>query len=401
MNKEKKNHLEPSCFLKGKLQVKNAENSVVIEGFANKSVVDRGNDIIPASAWEKGLENFKKNPVILFNHSPDMPIGQAVDIRPTKDGLFLRAKISNSDDPVTTRIRNLIKDKTLRAFSVGFESKDDSKNETGVNEIKEAELFEVSVVGIPMNQESIFSVVEKGKKKKLTVVDIMKSLDELEKEGPKDDDEDEKEKEQPLELERLIFSKSVFETRDSVIEWAKGHSYKSDTIDETEASFTLNQRSTEDFVEGSLRTIQLAKGVQAVMGQVKSIEAADEKQAEQEDGDDAPTVPIKTENTEDDFGNPHLETAKQTNVLLGQLISEIQQLRAQVVQMSASPSEEKDENESSDENNLENEELSHNLSEAKQRDKLKEEQDIAEKKFRETTQNYLESLKKRIARLGV
>ena len=398
---EKRNQVQPSSFLKGKLEIKNAENGVIIEGFANKSVVDRGNDIIPASAWEKGLENFKKNPVILFNHSPDVPIGTAQEIRATKEGLFLRAKISNSDDPVTSRIRNLIKDKTLRAFSVGFESKDDNKNEDGVNEITKAELFEVSVVGIPMNQESIFSVVEKGHTKKLSVVEVMKSLDEIEKEGPQDDEDLEEKQETPLELQRLVFSKSVFESKEAVIDWANEHSYKSDSIDETEASFTLNQRSNDEFVEGSLRTIQLAKGVQAVMGQVKSLEVTDEKQAEQEDGDDAPTVPIKTENTEDDFGNPHLETAKQTNVLLGQLISEIQQLRAQVVQMTANPPESKEGDEESLENESNNEELSHNLSEAKQRDKLKEETELAKKKFKATTQSYLESLNKRIARLGV
>jgi hypothetical protein len=39
-----------------------------------------------------------------------------------------------------------------------------------------------------------------------------------------------------------------------------------------------------------------------------------------------PTTPIKTEPAEDDFGNPFLESSKQTNVLLGALINEIQKL---------------------------------------------------------------------------
>jgi hypothetical protein len=42
--------------------------------------------------------------------------------------------------------------------------------------------------------------------------------------------------------------------------------------------------------------------------------------------DQPPTTPIKTEPAADDFGNPFLESSKQTNVLLGALINEIQKL---------------------------------------------------------------------------
>jgi hypothetical protein len=34
-----------------------------------------------------GLENFKANPIILFNHNYDKPIGRATDVKVTDKGL--------------------------------------------------------------------------------------------------------------------------------------------------------------------------------------------------------------------------------------------------------------------------------------------------------------------------
>ena len=55
----------------------------------------------------------------------------------------------------------LIKDGVLGAFSVGFRVKDAEYNEeTDGLEIKDAELFEVSVVSVPANQTAMFSLAK-------------------------------------------------------------------------------------------------------------------------------------------------------------------------------------------------------------------------------------------------
>ena len=65
------------------------------------------------------------------------------------------AKISKSSG----EIKDLIKDGVLGAFSVGFRVKDaDYNKETDGYTIKDAELFEVSVVSVPCNQGAMFSV---------------------------------------------------------------------------------------------------------------------------------------------------------------------------------------------------------------------------------------------------
>ena len=129
-----------------------------IKGSASTDALDRAGDIIEGNAWAKGgLDNFKNNPVILFNHNYDRPIGRAKEIGVTENGLELTARISKS----AGEIKDLIKDGVLGAFSVGFKVKDaDYISETDGYKIKDAELFEVSVVSVPCNQTAVFSLAK-------------------------------------------------------------------------------------------------------------------------------------------------------------------------------------------------------------------------------------------------
>ena len=129
-----------------------------IKGSASTSSIDRAGDIIEHDAWTKGgLENFKNNPIILFNHNYDRPIGRAKELSVDENGLNLTARISKS----ATDIKDLIKDGVLGAFSVGFKVKDaEYMTETDGYKIKDAELFEVSVVSVPCNQNAVFSVAK-------------------------------------------------------------------------------------------------------------------------------------------------------------------------------------------------------------------------------------------------
>ena len=135
------------------------DGSVNIRGLASTNSIDRVGDVINHDAWTKsgGLDNFKHNPIILFNHNYDKPIGRATSMEVNKSGLELGARISKS----AGEIKDLIKDGVLGAFSVGFRVKDAEYNEeTDGLEIKDAELFEVSVVSVPANQTAMFSLAK-------------------------------------------------------------------------------------------------------------------------------------------------------------------------------------------------------------------------------------------------
>ena len=134
------------------------DGGIDIKGSASTNALDRAGDVIESGAWTKGgLENFKSNPIILFNHNYDKPIGRATGLEVTENGLEISAKISKAAGDV----RELVKDGVLGAFSVGFRVKDaDYMVETDGYKIKDAELFEVSVVSVPCNQGATFSVAK-------------------------------------------------------------------------------------------------------------------------------------------------------------------------------------------------------------------------------------------------
>ena len=138
------------------------DGGVHICGMASTSDFDRAGDTIDATAWTKGgLANFEKNPIILFNHDYNHPIGRATGLKVTENGLELKAKISKSAKVPSGAVADLVKDGVLGAFSVGFRVKDaDYISETDGLKIKDAELFEVSVVSVPCNQAATFSLAK-------------------------------------------------------------------------------------------------------------------------------------------------------------------------------------------------------------------------------------------------
>lgn len=137
-----------------------ASGEVVIEGWANKAVLDRGMDIIKKEAWM--LDNYKKNPIMLFNHDTEKIVGKITACEARDEGLYVKCKMSKSKDPMVQYVKDLVQEGILNSFSVGFNAMDEQKSMDGVNEITKAELYEVSIVSIPMNQDSTFSVTTKS-----------------------------------------------------------------------------------------------------------------------------------------------------------------------------------------------------------------------------------------------
>ena len=136
---------------------RDTSGDLYIEGMASTNDPDRVGDIVFPKAWENGLNDFKKNPIILFNHNYDRPIGKATELEITPKGLRIKARISKA----AKEIAELIEDGILGAFSVGFLVEDADYNEkTGGLDITKASLLETSVVSVPMNQDAIFNVAK-------------------------------------------------------------------------------------------------------------------------------------------------------------------------------------------------------------------------------------------------
>jgi len=136
----------------------NEDGSINIKGYASTNDQDRAGDVVHPSAWSKGgIGNYENNPIILFNHDYHNPIGKTTELGVDERGLKIKGKISKSAGKIT----ELVKEGVLGAFSVGFRVKDaDYIEETDGYSIKDAELFEISVVSVPANQAATFSVAK-------------------------------------------------------------------------------------------------------------------------------------------------------------------------------------------------------------------------------------------------
>jgi HK97 family phage prohead protease/HK97 family phage major capsid protein len=129
-------------------------DSIFIEGYASTNDVDRSNDVIPTSVWEAGIKNYLKNPIILAQHDHDDPIGRMVEHKIDGKGLWIKARIS-----AAAEIFSLVKDEVVTAFSVGFRIIDAEYNAVAeLFVVKELELVEISVVSVPCNQNTLFSL---------------------------------------------------------------------------------------------------------------------------------------------------------------------------------------------------------------------------------------------------
>ena len=120
---------------------------------------DRIGDIIMAAGWQ--LANFKRNPIALFGHRGDFPIGTWRNLR--VEGTALRGELVVAPEGTSERIdeiRRLVNAGILRAVSVGFRPsayealKDGDGNFTGYRFTKQ-ELLETSLVSIPANPNAL------------------------------------------------------------------------------------------------------------------------------------------------------------------------------------------------------------------------------------------------------
>lgn len=155
--------MEKTRYLHFDFEMKKKAGGVMIEGISNAAVADRAKEMIHPKEWR--IDNYKKNPIVLFDHGKDVafgtiPVGKATEVGPTDTGLFTKIMMSNSKTEKISAIRDLVEEGILKTFSVGF-NPSSMVDEGGIKMLKGCELMEQSIVPIPMNQDSMFSVASK------------------------------------------------------------------------------------------------------------------------------------------------------------------------------------------------------------------------------------------------
>ncbi len=131
-----------------------------ISGYANKFLDDNGKIVVDHS-YESvlpesyDLDTFMKNPILLYQHWRDEPIGKVISLDVRPNGLYIEAEIHKA---MNSKAFYGVKNGILKTLSIGFIAKDGEV----INDIlffKQVELLEVSVVSIPDNSESTFAVL--------------------------------------------------------------------------------------------------------------------------------------------------------------------------------------------------------------------------------------------------
>lgn len=139
------------------------ENEIKIEGYANVAfgdygelIADRDDETIIPSGIE--LDNYKKNPVMLYSHDRALIVGKITTINIDTRGLYIAGVVYKDISP---SVFAMVKTGSLRAMSIGFRGKDARYDE--VNDIfiyTKTELYEISLVSVPAQPDSIFEVVK-------------------------------------------------------------------------------------------------------------------------------------------------------------------------------------------------------------------------------------------------
>lgn len=150
-----------------------ADESGTISGYFSTydRVPDSYGDVIAPGAFAETIKNRKESGhpfPLCWNHDLDQIIGSVDpdDIQDTDKGPLMKASFFNTQ--LAQEKREIVKSGVVFQFSFAYDVKDAEQVtlEDGVkaNELREIDLFEISVVPIPANQNAVMTDVKAGRR---------------------------------------------------------------------------------------------------------------------------------------------------------------------------------------------------------------------------------------------
>ena len=113
---------------------------------------DLGGDIVMPGAFKRTLKQYQEKgdlPLMFWMHDPSRVAGKWTDMYEDGDGLRVKGVLA--DTPLGNEIRTLLQMDAVKGLSIGYRTLDDDYDKHGRRLLKELELWEVSVVSLPMN----------------------------------------------------------------------------------------------------------------------------------------------------------------------------------------------------------------------------------------------------------
>lgn len=142
-------------------EIKSISADGTFEGYASVfGVIDSQRDRVHAGAFKASIKGRDKPVQLLWQHQWDKPIGVITALFEDARGLYLKVKLLL--DVVQAReAYALLKSGVVRGLSIGYSVKRSRRNpESGVRELMELNLYEISLVTQPANEAAQVMVVK-------------------------------------------------------------------------------------------------------------------------------------------------------------------------------------------------------------------------------------------------
>lgn len=147
------------------LTIKSVSDTGEFEGYGSVfNTVDSYSDVVTKGAFTKTLASWQSKgrlPALLWQHDTNEPIGVYTEMREDDVGLFVKGRLLVDDDPLARRAHAHMKAGSLSGMSIGYIEVDSEYDRAkGVYLLKEIDLWEVSLVTFPANDEARISSVK-------------------------------------------------------------------------------------------------------------------------------------------------------------------------------------------------------------------------------------------------
>lgn len=151
--------------------IKSAEDAGTISGYFSTydRIPDSYGDVIAPGAFTDTIKKRDESGhpfPLCWNHDLDQIIGKVDTIDDTENGPLMTA--SFFDTPLAQEKREIVKSGVVYQFSFAYEVLDEGpvelENGIKANELRKLDLFEVSVVPIPANQNAVMTDVKADKR---------------------------------------------------------------------------------------------------------------------------------------------------------------------------------------------------------------------------------------------
>lgn len=117
--------------------------------------VDRDDETVNTDNLD--ISSYEKNPILIWNHSFDKPIGKITKIVKDFRGLYVEGEVhrlKGEEDKYEAVKKGLVK-----SFSIGFVPKDYDILAGDIVQITSAELVEISLAPVQSNPEALFNII--------------------------------------------------------------------------------------------------------------------------------------------------------------------------------------------------------------------------------------------------